>query len=154
MQGSLVEWLTMLGEWGIVGAILYEGHVALKEYRSARLFDAIKYIEDMDARRARTTLYKQLHDTPPESHEWWKENSELESAAAVTCARYNLLGAVTREDKVLRQFVVREWGNNICWTFEALKNYVKYREHSKTGRPRMSRHYAALYEEARQQQAS
>ena len=29
MQGSLIEWLTMLGEWGIVGAILYEGRIAL-----------------------------------------------------------------------------------------------------------------------------
>lgn len=143
-----LDWLTMFGEWAIVGAIFYEGRVALKEYRNARLFDAIKYVEDGDTRAARTTIYKELQRRQPAKTNWWDEDSPLSEAASIVCARYNLLGAVTREDVVLREFIVREWANNICTTYEALKDYMQYRETSPTGRKGMWRRYAELYEEA------
>jgi len=151
MQGSLIEWLTMLGEWGIVGAILYEGRIALREYRSARLFDAIRYIEAEEPREARRILYEKIVSRAPQENRWWEGDAGLANAASATCARYNLLGAVTNEDTALRKFIVREWANNICWTYEALEGYLNYREHSKTGRPGMFRHYTALYRDARQQ---
>lgn len=149
MQGTTLEWLTMLGEWAIVGAILYEGHIALREYRSARLFDAIKYVEDEETRRARRVIYDKLQrTTPPES--WWNgDDKELAEAASTVCARYNLLAAVTKEDRQLREFVVSEWANNICSTYETLRDYMAYREASFTGRRGMFRRYAELYDEAR-----
>lgn len=148
-ESGLLAWLTMIGEWGIVFTILYEGRIALKEFRSTRIFEAIQYIEADDTRSARKTLYEGLHrDTP--SQNWWETDKNLDHAAAITCARYNLLGVLTRRDKYLRQFVVREWTNNICWTHEALQEYIRYRERSKTGRPRMFRHYEELYADANQ----
>lgn len=153
MQGSLVDWLTMGGEWAIVCAILYEGHVALKEYRSARLFDAIKYVEDVDTRKARKIIYDNLQRSTPAKN-WWEQDGELADAAATVCARYNLLGAVTREDAVLRNFVVREWVNNICTTYETLEEYMRYRELSKTGRAGLFLRYAELYDEARRLRTS
>ena len=152
MQGNAVEWFTMLGEWAIVVAILYEGQVALKEYRSARLFEAIKYVEDEHTRKARRTLWKHLQAGGDTSHEqkWWDHNADLAEAASTVAARYNLLGAVTREDQSLRAFVVKEWANNICYTYEALREYLEYREASNSGRPGLFRRYQELYNEAKQ----
>ena len=147
MLGTFVEWMTMIGEWAIAGTIIYEGSVAMREYRSARLFDAIKYIEDQDTRKARKMLYEKLEQSIPASN-WWEHDPQLADAAATVCAMYNLLGAVTKEDREIRTFVVREWANNILWTHEALGEYMRYREQSKTGRPGMFRHYEALYREA------
>jgi hypothetical protein len=116
-----------------------------KLYRSARLFEAIRYVEDADSRRARRIVYQKLKRSPSVPN-WWEQNDELADAAATVCARYNLLGAVTLEDIELRQFVVREWSHNICTTFEALSECIQYRE---KGRPGAFQRYADLYHEAR-----
>jgi hypothetical protein len=148
MHGSLVEWLTMLGEWAIAGVIVYEGKIALKEYRSVRLFDAIKYVEDSETRTARKMIYDKLIKSAPPK-DWWRKNILLADAAATVCARYNLLAAVTKDDSELRRFVVREWANNICTNYEALRDYMRYREASNTGPSNPYRCYAELYVEAR-----
>jgi hypothetical protein len=92
-------------------------------------------------------FYEKLEQSTPTPN-WWEQDPKLADAAATVCAMYNLLGAVTREDRGLQRFVAREWANNIRWTHEALGPYMKYRERSKTGRSGMFRHYEALYREA------
>ena len=148
-QPGILEWLTMLGEWAIVSAILYEGYVALKEYRSARLFEAIKYLEDSETREARKIIYQELVRSSPKSKQWWNNNKRLSDAAATVCARYNLVGAVSKDDKKLRKFIVKEWAYNICATYEPLKEYLRHREENR-GQAGAFNRYRELYDEARE----
>ena len=142
---SLVTWLTMLGEWGIVFAILYEGWIALKEYRSSKIFETIKFLEEWETRKQRRLVYERLYPLRPSLDAWWEHDKELANAAADVCARYGLVGAVTKSDRAVREFVAREWADNICRSYEALKDYIRYRE---TATPGAFRQYTSLYEEA------
>src|SRR5215472_14356794 len=141
-RGSFLEWATMFGEWGIVLTIAIEGCIALREYRSAKIFDTIKYLEEWETRAARRLLFEKL----PLSGAWWDRNQELADAAADVCARYGLVAAVTEHDRSVRTFVARHWAHNICRFYVLLESYVRYRE-AKT--PGVYRHYTALYSEAR-----
>jgi hypothetical protein len=146
----VLDFLTMLGEWGIVYAIFTEARHALAQDRSVKLFEAIKYIESDEIRRARRTLFNHQAEIP--NRDWDRSKTEptvVDEAASDVCARYNLVGAVTQQDKELREFVVTEWKNNIEWTYESLQKYMKYREGSNTGKLGMYRHYAKLYEQAK-----
>jgi len=138
----------MLGEWGIVFTILYEGTIALREYRSTRLFESIKYLEDNETRSARRIIYEKLVRVSPTAADWWDHDDELDRAASTVCARYNLVGAVSREDAKLREFIVKEWAFNICTTYEALNKYLRYREARENQAGAFMR-YQELYEEAR-----
>jgi hypothetical protein len=138
--------LTMVGEWAIAIVIGWEIWVALSEYRNSRMFEAIKYVEDDTTRAARKIIYEKLRKSKPEFDDWWAHDEDLADAAAHVCARYNLLGAVTKGDKSVRRFVVKEWADNICSTYEALVTYIQYRE---TTAPRAFGRYAELYRDAR-----
>jgi len=94
---TVLDWITpdriltilgTAGEWGIVITILIEGKIALKEYRSARLFEAIKYLEDTETRKARRVVYERLVLISPMIDNWWDEDHRLAEAAATVCARY------------------------------------------------------------------
>jgi hypothetical protein len=139
----------MLGEWGIVGIISVEGWFVMKQYRSSKIFDAIKYVEDTETRSARKLIYEKLRRSKPRDKSWWKQDDDLADAAATVCARYSTLGAVTADDKKVREFVTMEWANNICETYEALKDYIRYRENPETGIPGAFRHFEMLYSEAK-----
>jgi hypothetical protein len=150
MQATFVEWMTMLGEWAIAGTILYEGHIALKEYRNSRLFDAIKYVEDTDVRKARTLIYEKLWRSKIAETDWWPEDEPLRGAAAIVGARYNLLGITTATDAAVRKFVIEEWGHNICAMYESIHRYIKYREESpEKGISGSFRRFRELYQDAR-----
>jgi len=138
-------WLTMAGEWAIAIVIGYEIWVALSEYRNSRMFEAIKYVEDDTTRAARRVIYEKLRRSKPQFEDWWEHDTTLADAAAHVCARYNLLGAVTKDDKKVRRFVVQEWAHNICSTHDALASYIRYREAETPG---AFRRYTDLYREA------
>jgi hypothetical protein len=138
---------TMVAEWGVFLAILIEGVLALREYRSNRQFNIIRYIEDKDMREARMTLYQKLIRNTPATRNWWDEDTDLADAAALVCARYDIVGVLTKKDPELREFVLDEWSANIRWTYEAVSEFVKDRRASgKTGRPDMYADYAQMYE--------
>lgn len=144
-QGTFVEWFTMVGEWGIVVVILYEGNVALKGYRSSKIFEAIKYVEDSDIRKYRRDVYEKLRKTRPEHKKWWDHDKELADAAGEVCSRYDVLGAMTKDEKYVREFITREWAENICDNYNALEDYIADRG---TRTPRAFHLFTDLYKEA------
>jgi hypothetical protein len=142
-------WAGTVGEWAIAIVIVGEIWVAITENRNARLFEAIKYIEDDKTRADRRIIYDKLRRAKPDKEDWWRYDEPLARAAADISARYNFLGAITQKDRKLRKFVVEEWANNICTSYEALESYIKYREdETQAGIPGSFRRYTALYKEA------
>jgi hypothetical protein len=141
--GNIPEWIGAVAEVAVAVAIFWEGGKALIGYRSERLLSAIQYVEDTDTRAARSRLRNLL--TPKPSGEWWADQ-ELEKTAAYICSRYNLLGALTKPDREVRKFVVKEWRYNIRSTFELIEDYIVFREGGE-GKGVLLR-YRELYQEA------
>jgi len=154
LESNLLEWLTMFGEWGIVIIIGIEGWIALKQHRSSKIFDTVKYVEDPETREARKRIYENLRRQKHSLERWWERDEKLRDAAAIVCVRYNLVGAVTKNDRKVREFVAREWAHNICETYEALQNYIRYRENPETGIPGAFHQYQWLYIEAKTYRSS
>jgi hypothetical protein len=145
--GLTVEFFAMLGEWGIVFAIIVEGKAAFKQYRSSRIIETIRYLEDDQTREDRRKIYRALHQPRIDrtNDSWWRDD-ELEAAAANVCARYGLIGAITQDDKNIRQFIAGAWSTNIITSYETLAGYIDYREQRTPG---AFRHFKRLYKEAK-----
>ncbi|BCG73366.1 hypothetical protein MesoLj113a_45240 [Mesorhizobium sp. 113-1-2] len=108
------------------------GWIVWTQYRTAKIFEMIKHLEDPAIREARRILYKGIIASSP-PRDWWNRDDELENVAATVCARYAVVGVITDTDKWVRTFVAREWADNICWTHEALADYLEHRRHSSPG---------------------
>jgi hypothetical protein len=145
LHGSFVAWASMVGEWGIVVAIVVEGRAAIRGYRNSQIVEAIKYVEEPEIRAHRKKVYEELRAHQPVHADWWNHDAELAEAAGEVCARYNTLGFLTKEDERVREFVVRDWAQNICGNYDALRNYVADRER-KT--PQIFNNFTELYNEA------
>lgn len=105
------------------------GWIVWTQHRTSKVFALIRYLEDPRVRSARRLLYKNLiAKSPPEK--WWVRDDDLEDAAATVCVRYSIVGVMTKNDKWVREFIAREWANNIRRTYEALTGYLEYRRDS------------------------
>jgi hypothetical protein len=152
---TLAFWYTVaqLAPMTLPVIALVAGVVAFLQYRSASFFSTVKYVEFLEDKYTRDQRRKIIKEVPKQTGDWWLENDDLEKAAGIVCARYGLVGALTKSNKRARRFIAREWADNICRSYETLKPYLAYRADlaKKRGTPGGFHQYTLLYDEAMRQ---
>jgi hypothetical protein len=147
MQKIIVEWMTMLGEWGIVAAILYEGRLAFQEFRSARLLEMLKHIERNEVRQARYTVLTKVARKENQGKKWWID-SELHVAAASLASAYDQVGLMISFHGMgpAERTFLQHWGEGIVRTYEVLKDFLDWRRQTA---PQSYVEYTNLYRRAK-----
>ncbi|MGJ0454794.1 MAG: hypothetical protein ACR65T_16420 [Methylocystis sp.] len=106
-----------------------------------RRFELLKLLEEPRVREARRLIYKKKNQTNGE--EWWREDC-AERAAAIVCSSFDIVGFLATGPN--RRFFARHWWYPICWTYEALEDYLNDR---RAGAPEVYEGYTRLYESAK-----
>lgn len=146
-QGNVLEWLTMLGEWGIVGAILYEGRLAFQEFRSARLLEMLKHMERNEVREARHIVLTKVARNENKGRHWWSDR-ELHVAAANLASAYDQVGMMISFHGMgpAEKAFLQHWGETVVRTYEVLKEFLNWR---RATAPQSYSEYTKLYQLAK-----
>ncbi|MGA7710453.1 MAG: hypothetical protein WCA81_01005 [Rhizomicrobium sp.] len=130
-----LNWITQLFWGGIVSVVTYffqspvavvaslTAAAAWTQIQQFRQFEVLKYLEEPRIRSARRTLYYKLKNVTDQ--EWWNTDMELEEAAATVCTSFSIVGHMVGLWNY--RFFVRNWAHPICWTYEALEQYLAER---------------------------
>jgi hypothetical protein len=110
--------------------------------RTIKLFELLKFLEEPEIRRARLTVFEDIRNKA--GTEWWKSDSRLQEAASTVCASYDIVARLARGRS--RRFFRRHWAYSICWTHEALDEFLRDRRREV---PDAYRGYSDLYIEAK-----
>jgi hypothetical protein len=147
MQGTFVEWATMLGEWGIVAAIVYEGHFAFQEFRGARLLEILRHMEHEQVRKARDIVFTRIARPENQGKDWW-EVDEFRSAASEVASAHDRIGVIINffgmgdaENRFLTH-----WGETIVRSHEVLNDFLNWRRRTA---PNAYTEFTALYQRAK-----
>jgi len=114
--------------------------VAYIQIQTFKRFEIFKFIEQPHIREARACVFRRIKL----AKEDWRKSEALQDAAALVCASYDILGIVAGWWN--RRFFARHWGYSICWTYEALDDFLKDRRKSF---PDAYRGYKCLYDQAK-----
>ena len=138
---TLVDWAywseIVLAGTAVVAAIVGYWHL-----QTFQRFELLKLLEDQNVRKARRVVYLKLHKQQPEDFDWWDKDEDLEEAASTVCASFDIVGLMASWPN--RRFFRKHWAPNICWTYEALNQYIGHRSNGYRG-------YLRLYEKAKKQ---
>jgi hypothetical protein len=124
---------------------LLAGIIGYLQLLASNQYELLKMLQDEQVRKARRMLWTELCAKKPES-KWWEKNDELEQAAALVCGTFDIVALMANYFNYL--FFSREWANTICWTYDALKEYLAFRTENN---PRSYPHYYKLYQKAKKQ---
>jgi len=138
---------TAIATWALVLVGAVAAAFALRHVQTLKKFELLKYIESSEVRDARRKVYQEIAIGPRQGQEWWKDkaNDDLEKAAALVCASYDILGLVAGR-LCLGRFFARSWAHSIVWSHEALKPYLDYRRENASNAYHT---YTQLYDRAR-----
>jgi hypothetical protein len=103
----------------IVALAAIGAYAQLQTYKRSEL---LKILEDTRVRKARRLLYLRLRIPKEPPQLWWESDDELEEAATMVCASYDIVGLIAKGRN--RRFFIKEWSYNICWTYEILSEYL------------------------------
>jgi hypothetical protein len=131
--------------------IILTGIVALAaigtstQLQTFKRFELMKYLEDPRIRKARRLLFYRLRSPkePPPAR-WWESDEELEEAAATVCSSYDIVGIMATGTN--HKFFKKEWAYNICWTYDALSEYLRERHQANQN---LFHGYRELYDAAK-----
>jgi hypothetical protein len=112
------------------------------QLRSSNRYELLKKLEDEQVRKARRLLWNELRAKQPQPL-WWKDD-KLEEAASTVCASFDIVGLMARHGNY--RFFSKQWAPVICWTYQALQEYIAERNRN---RPRAFDNYRKLYERAK-----
>jgi hypothetical protein len=125
------------------------GIVGYLQLRASNRYELLKILEDRPVREARWLVWPELGEEEKRKKlqpAWWgyPSHSDLEKAASLVCASFDIVALMAKYGNY--RFFSREWANSICWTYEALQDYLAHR--SKNNQ-RSYPHYNELYKAAK-----
>lgn len=94
-----IEVFSMVGEWGIVAAILYEGRQAINEFRDKRLHDTFALLEDQSFREARFRVFNDIEPKQSAGEQWWNDD-DLHKVASKVAGCYDQIGLRMKLNKL------------------------------------------------------
>jgi hypothetical protein len=127
---------------GIAFAAAVGAYVQLQTFKR---FELLKILEAQAVRNARRILYHRVRQSKEPPADWWTDDT-LEEAASSVCASFDIVGLIARHRNW--RFFTREWAHPICWTYEALQEYIRM------GNPDGYHGYHNLYKAAKKHQHS
>jgi hypothetical protein len=122
-------WISQVAVFGVACvAAMFAG----MQLKTNRLFEILKFLQDDQAVAARR--YILTRETFPDTAEAWEHDEELEKAASVICANYNIVGLVLRQTRLLVGFpgsishtIVRSWAWSIVACYRRLRPLIELR---------------------------
>ena len=109
--------------------------------RTFKLFELLKFLEEPHIRSARRTVYTEIRNR---EDDWWKTDDKLQDVASTVCASYDIVARLAKGRS--RRFFRRYWAYSICWTHEALTEFLRERRREV---PDAYQGYTDLYVEAK-----
>jgi hypothetical protein len=127
----------------VAGIAAMAAIVGFLQLRASNRYELLKKLEDQQVRKARLLLFNELRKKKSEPS-WWDKHPKLEQAASTVCATFDIVALMAKYGNY--SFFSKEWANTICWTYDALEEYLKYRAKNN---PRSYPHYGELYKAAK-----
>jgi hypothetical protein len=116
---------------------------ARRQVSTFRLFELLKFLEEERVRSARRQLFLEVVETQTK-WDWWSGNDRLDETAGTICASYDIVARMAKGRS--RRFFKKHWAYSICWTHEALEDFLIER---RARVPDAFEGYTGLYKEAR-----
>jgi hypothetical protein len=108
--------------------------VALRQLRTYKLFELLKFLETPDFRASRRVVLTEIYER---KDEWWNDPTNdkgrhLSAYASDVCSKYDILARMIEYDSFVRmprygKFFRRHWARSIITNHDALKGFLKHR---------------------------